>query len=281
MRGRPIVVEGGIDAHMGAFGSDTVEPGSALLIGGTSNVVLTQIRDDSSAVNGVWGPYPNALTPGLRMVEGGQVSAGSILKWLTDEIFGLDAVGRAKVIADAGRIEPEASGLLALDFFMGCRTPYRDPRLRGAFLGLTLSHDRTAIYRAAMTGVCLGTANVFAHLEEQDVAVERLVIAGGIMRNSVWLHATVDAIGKPVEIALTDNLTLIGAAAAASVGLGLHPDLQSAATAWRAPVREMTPDADRHSRYRRPVGPIPVGGRPAFAPAARPSRQGRTDRRIA
>lgn len=249
IRGRPIIVQGGIDAHMGAFGADTIQPGSMLLIGGTSNVHITQVPEDGSEITGVWGPYPNALTPGLRMIEGGQVSAGSILKWLTDDIFGLDEAGRARLLADAERIAPHAGGLLALDFFMGCRTPYRDARLRGAFLGLTLSHDRAAIYRAAMTAVCLGAANVVADLEEQGILIERLVIAGGILRNPLWLQGTIDAIGKPAGVALADNLTLVGGAAAAAVGLGLHADMSDAAAAWRAPVRRVAPDPTRRRQY--------------------------------
>ena len=250
IRGRPLVVQGGIDAHMGTFGADTLEPGAMLLIGGTSNVILTQVPDDGSEIAGIWGPYPNALTPGLRMIEGGQVSAGSILKWLADDIFCLDEDGRARLIEEAERIGPEAAGLLALDFFMGCRTPYRDPNLRGAFLGLTLSHDRATIYRAAMTAVCLGTANIIADLEEQGLVFERLVVAGGIRRNPLWLQSTVDAIGRRVELAATDNLTLLGGAAAASVGMGSHADMRCAAAAWRAPTTRMAPDPARHERYR-------------------------------
>jgi ribulose kinase len=250
IRGKPVVVQGGIDAHMGTFGADTLEPGEMLLIGGTSNVLLTQIPDDGAVVKGVWGPYPNALTPGLRMIEGGQVSAGSILKWLTDDIFGFDEESRSGLLADVEVMEPGAEGLLALDFFMGCRTPYRDARLRGAILGLTLSHDRAGIYRAALTAVSLGTANVVVDLENQGVPIERLVVAGGILRNPVWLQATIDAIGKSAGVAATDNLTLVGAAAAASVGIGRYADLRRAASSWRVPVRSMSPDPARHRRYR-------------------------------
>ncbi|WP_062229183.1 FGGY-family carbohydrate kinase [Aureimonas frigidaquae] len=249
--GAPIVVQGGIDAHMGTFGADCVSPGRMLLIGGTSNVHLTQVADDGAKVDGVWGPYPHALTPGLRMIEGGQVSAGSILKWLSQDIFGLSDDALPQLLAAAEAIEPEDTGLLALDFWMGNRTPYRDARLRGAFLGLSLSHDRASIYRAAVTAVALGAANVIVDLERQGVAVEHIVIAGGIMRNPLWLAATVDAIGKPVALAQDDNLSLYGNAVAASVGLGLWPDLTAAAAELKAPVRMMHPDMARHAQYRR------------------------------
>lgn len=251
IRGKPVVVQGGIDAHMGTFGADAITPGAMLLIGGTSNVHITQVPDDGREITGVWGPYPNALTPGLRMIEGGQVSAGSILKWLSGDIFGLDGAALRDLIAAAGAIEPEATGLLALDFWMGNRTPYRDARLRGAFLGLSLSHDRATIYRAAVTAVALGAANVVHDLERQGVGIDRIVLAGGIQRNPLWMNATIDAIGKEVGIAEDDNLSLYGCAVASTVGLGLYRDLMAAASAMRAPVRPAAPDAARHAQYRR------------------------------
>ncbi|PTE20994.1 sugar kinase [Cereibacter changlensis JA139] len=249
--GAPLVVQGGIDAHMGSFGADCIAPGSMLLIGGTSNVHITQVPDDGARIEGVWGPYPHALTEGLRMIEGGQVSAGSILKWLSQDIFGLADSELPALLAAAGALEPAETRLLALDFWMGNRTPYRDARLRGAFLGLSLSHDRAAIYRAAVTAVALGAANVIFELERQGVAVDRIVMAGGIMRNPLWLQATVDAIGKPVGMFPDDNLTLYGNAVAAAVGLGLWPDLAAAASALATPVRVVQPDPARSAQYRR------------------------------
>lgn len=251
INGDAIVVQGGIDAHMGTFSADCIAPGAMLLIGGTSNVHLTQVPDDGTPVTGVWGPYPHALTPDLRMIEGGQVSAGSILKWLSQDIFGIDNGALPALLDQVERIEPQDTRLLALDFWMGNRTPYRDARLRGAFLGLSLSHDRAAIYRAAVTAVALGSANVVFDLERQGIAIDRIVLAGGIMHNRVWLQATVDALGKPVGLAPDDNLTLYGNAVAAAVGLGLWPDLASAAGAMRPDFTTLLPDPDRHQQYRR------------------------------
>ncbi|MFC6489429.1 FGGY-family carbohydrate kinase [Nitratireductor sp. GCM10026969] len=250
LHGRPLVIQGGIDAHTGVFGAGTVEPGSMLMIGGTSNVHLTQVADDGTEIMGVWGPYPNALTPGLRMIEGGQVSAGSILNWLARDIYGLDDAGFSKLCADAARVPFDETGLLALDFWMGNRTPYRDARMRGALMGLSLSHDRAGIFRACVSAVALGSANVVFDLERQGVAIDRLVLAGGIMRNPLWLEATVDAIGKPVGVAREDNLSLYGAAVCCAVGLGLYPSLADAAGSLSAPVVEHRPDMDRHARYR-------------------------------
>jgi hypothetical protein len=249
LSGRPVVVQGGIDAHMGTFGADTIAPGRMLLIGGTSNVHLTQVPDDGSPVTGVWGPYPDALTPGLRMIEGGQVSAGSILNWLARDIFGLDDAGFAALCVEAQAVDFRTTGLMALDFWMGNRTPYRDARLRGAMLGMSLSHDRATLFRACVTAVALGAANVVADLERQGVGIDQLVVAGGILKNPMWLDATIDAIGKPARVIAGDNLSLYGGAIASAVGLGRAASMQEAAGSLHAPSRIHDPDPDRHAAY--------------------------------
>lgn len=246
---QPLLAQGGIDAHIGVLGAGTVAAGGMLIIGGTSVVHLTHLKEQGN-VTGFWGPYPNALVDGLWLVEAGQVSAGSILNWFSSTIFGLDEQGHRDLIRQASVVSAQDSGLLTLDYWMGNRTPYRDADLRGAILGLSLSHDRADIYSSAVDSIALGSANVVAVLEERGVSVERIVMAGGICKNPLWLQATIDAIGRPVHVASDDNLSLIGTAVCSAHALGLFPDLIAASEACAAPAREVQPDPVRSRRYR-------------------------------
>ncbi|MHC1551858.1 FGGY-family carbohydrate kinase [Phyllobacterium sp. K27] len=247
--GQAIVVQGGIDAHIGMLGAGTVAAGGMLIIGGTSVVHLTHLEQQGD-VSGFWGPYPNALVDGLWLVEAGQVSAGSILNWFSQKLFKLDEQGQAQLIEDATSASARNSGLLTLDYWMGNRTPYRDADLRGAVLGLSLGHDRADIYASAVDSIVLGSANVVAVLEERGVTVDRIVVAGGICKNSLWLQSTVDALQRPVHVAYGDNLSLVGTAICSAHALGLFPDLITASEACAAPTKEMLPDGQRSKRYR-------------------------------
>lgn len=250
--GDAIVAQGGIDAHIGVLGAGTVAPGGMLLIGGTSNVHLTHLAGQGD-VTGFWGPYPNALVDGLWLVEAGQVSAGSILNWLSRTIFDLDDAGHAALIAEAGKRAADGSGLLTLDYWMGNRTPYRDAGLRGAILGLSLGHDRADIYASAVDSIALGSANVVDVLRERGVGIDRLVVAGGICKNPLWLQSTVDALGRPVEVAREDNLSLVGAAICSAAALGIFADLAAASAACTAPTRLLEPHARRSIWYREAI----------------------------
>lgn len=240
----PVVAQGGIDAHIGILGADTVEPGGMLFIGGTSIVQLLQLAEEGD-VSGFWGPYPNALTDGRWLVECGQVAAGSMLNWLAGEMFGLDGEGHAALISKVAAKPDHSDGLLALDYMMGNRTPYRDGALRGVLMGLTLGHTRADIYAAAVDSIALGSANIISVLKSRGVAIDRVMMAGGIVKNPAWLQATVDAMGLPVQVVREDNLSLVGTAVAAASAIGVFPDLKSAARACVVPGIELNPDPRR------------------------------------
>jgi ribulose kinase len=248
LRARPLLVQGGIDAHIGMIGAGTLDPGEMLMIAGTSVVQLFQIARHRPLA-GFWGPYPNALTDGLSLVEGGQVSAGSVLSWMADDIFGLHRSDLDRLWREAAAYPVGGTGLLTLDYLMGNRTPYRDPHLRGAVIGLALGHGRAALYRSAVEGLALASLHVLQQASSLGVEIRRIVASGGFLRNPLWLRATVDAIGQPLHLPACPNLSILGAAGAAACGIGLVPDLHAAASAVAASGAVIEPDPAAHAQY--------------------------------
>ena len=209
-----MLAQGGIDAHIGILGADTVDPGKLLMIGGTSVVHLFHPPAEHP-MPGFWGPCPHTLIPDLWLVEGGQVSAGSVLAWLSNDIFQLDGNGTRRRIDEAAARPVNGSGLLTPDYFMGNRAPY----LRGAVLGLSLWHDRVA----------LASANVVAQADGLGVPIERI---GGTGGGGVPHHRR-----------------LRGCAAATATGAGIFDDLHSAARAVALRGRQVDPDPAAHALY--------------------------------
>ena len=156
----------------------------------------------------------------------------------------------ASLIEGATAVEPGAHGLRALDTFMGNRTPYRDARLRGAVVGLTLGTTREELYRAAVEAVACGTRGVIDSFERAGVACERLVFSGGIVNNSLWQQVTVDVLGREVEIVVGDNLTLRACAVIGATGAGLVRDLDEGASSYAPQTQILRHDPARHDIYR-------------------------------
>ena len=250
---RPVLSQGGVDAHIGMVAAGTMAPGEMLMIGGTSIVQLFQL-DSQRPMDGFWGPYPHALIDDHWLVEAGQVSAGSVLTWFEKNLFELDPEGRVALREKAAAIPVGGTGLLTLDYFMGNRTPYRDPLLRGAIIGLSLGHDRASLYRSAVESVALASANVLNRAHALEVPVRRIVSSGGYSKNRLWLQATVDAIGMPVELLRDANYTIIGTAACAATGSDLVPDLFAAADAVRQDTTVIEPDPAATGAYRGLLG---------------------------
>ncbi|MFC5754783.1 FGGY-family carbohydrate kinase [Actinomadura rugatobispora] len=243
LRGTPRVAVGGIDAHLSLLATGGLEPGRLSVVCGTSNAFVAEI-EDPVFTPAIWGPYPDALRDGHWLVEGGQVSAGSVLRWVSEDMLGLSRERLPELWDEAARVGPGEHGLVVLDYFMGNRTPLRDPALRGAVLGLTLGTTPAQLYRAAVEGVAYGTRQVLESFLEAGVPVKDIYVSGGIQHNPLWLSITADVLGRPLRlVGAGDNLTLRACAVIAATATGAHPDLAAAAEAFTPATTLVEPSA--------------------------------------
>ena len=242
--GIPVAV-GGIDAHMAVPGTGAFGGGALCMIGGTS-VVLLFLTEHASYGPGIWGPYPEVYGPGTWLLEGGQVSAGSILSWYRDHL-GMTTHG--PLITAAQEVAPGRTGLLALDYFQGNRTPYRDERLRGGILGLDLHHTPGHVYRALAESIAYGTRNAAAAIERLGGGISEVVVAGGIRRNAVWLQATADVLQRPIVLPAETEASVFGAAVTAAAASGAYPNLEEAARSMVRRERVVEPDPTLRDVY--------------------------------
>ena len=86
-------------------------------------------------------------------------------------------------------------------------------------------------------------------MSELRIPCRRIVGAGGFAKNRLWLQATVDALGRSVQLTVDANLTIIGAAACAATGAGLAKDLFSVSGAVILNTETIEPDMSAHARY--------------------------------
>jgi FGGY-family pentulose kinase len=244
LRGHPTVAVGGIDAHLSLLATGGLAPDRLSVVCGTSNAFVAEI-DAPVFTPAIWGPYPAALRDGHWLVEGGQVSAGSVLRWVSEDILGTTRRRLPELIAEATRVHPAEHGLVVLDYFMGNRTPLRDPRLRGAVLGLTVGTTPAQLYRAAVEGVAYGTRQVLESFLTAGVKVEEIYVSGGIRHNPLWLQTTADVLNRPLRLVTGDNLTLRACASIAAAATGTHRDLATAAAAF-TPVTTLVEPSRQH-----------------------------------
>lgn len=218
--GIPVAV-GAFDAHLGAIGSG-IQPGTLVKIIGTStcDLMISPLDRDLADVPGLCGIVPESVLPGQYGLEAGQSAVGDIFNWFVDRICPA-GMGHEELTAEAERLRPGESGLLALDWHNGNRTVLVDQRLTGMILGLTLYTRPAEIYRALVEATAFGARVIMERYEEYGVPVERIINCGGIsVKNPMVMQIYADVMGRPVQISRSAQTCALGAAVSAAVVAG-------------------------------------------------------------
>ena len=253
-----------IDAHSAVPGAGVTEPGRMVLILGTStcHMILDRARH---LVPGISGVVEDGIIPGLFGYEAGQAGVGDIFEWFVDHAVPAGYERRAAergcslyqlLEEEAARQRPGESGLIALDWWNGCRTPLVDAGLSGMLLGATLGTRAPDIYRALIEATAYGTQIIVEAFEQNGVLVHELVACGGLAeRNKLLLRIYADVTGREFKEAGSGHTSALGAAmfgafAAGSAGGG-HASLAEAACCM-APAGAVShkPDSRNHTVYR-------------------------------
>jgi L-ribulokinase len=219
--GIPIAM-GAFDAHYGAVGAG-ITPGTLVKIIGTStcDIAIAPATGAAPNVPGICGTVNGSVMPGYYGVEAGQSAVGDLLRWWVEVVCGGHALMHAELSAEAARLAPGESGLVALDWNNGNRTILVDPRLTGLIVGQTLHTTRAEIYRALIEATAFGARAIIERLGECGVTIERVVSCGGIAgKNDLFMQVYADVIGAPMLLAGSAQTPALGSAIAAAVTAG-------------------------------------------------------------
>lgn len=216
--GTPVAV-GAFDAHMGAVGSG-VAPGTLVKILGTSTCDITVLPSSAPLddVPGLCGIVDGSVLSGHYGIEAGQSAVGDIFLWFVNHLvpdsYGATAGEKfAEMERRLAGMKPGESGLLALDWNNGNRTVLVDVRLTGLLLGQTLHTEAHEIYRALIEATAFGALAIIRRMEEHGIPIERVVNTGGLaVKNAALMQIYADILGRPLQVAASDQTCALGAA---------------------------------------------------------------------
>ncbi|KAI7844200.1 hypothetical protein COHA_002334 [Chlorella ohadii] len=228
-------------------GLGVIRPGQLALLTGSSHLHLG-VTDKVFHGKGIWGVYPDAILPGVHMVEGGQTSTGSAVAWYRQLVGEADY---AALNEEAAAVPPGCEGVVCLDHFQGNRTPHTDALSRGAITGLTLKHGRGHVFRSLIESICFGTEQIFETMRAAGFTPDSVTIAGGATRSELWLQIHADVSNVPFILTKVADAPALGCAILAAVAAGLFPDVPAACAAMVHQDRVVQPDPQRHAEYRR------------------------------
>lgn len=269
--GTPVVIGAG-DGPCAAVGAGVVRAGSAYnYIGSSSWIGLASDQP-------VFDPGMRTFTfahaiPGMFTPTGSMQAAGGCYQWLRDT-FCITEKEAAEVAGDspyermnqlAVQSEPGAGGLLFFPYLLGERSPYWDPKARGAFFGLTMGHTRADIVRATLEGITFNLRIILDAFRDQGVDIQTMRVIGGGANGAIWRQIMADIFEIPVQRpALLTEATSFGAAVVGGVAMGIYPSFQIAEELTPV-IDTVQPDPASQAAYRR-LYAIFQRAYPAFAP---------------
>jgi xylulokinase len=251
--GTPVVAGGGDQAANGV-GVGAVAEGTVALSLGTSGVIFAATSAPVHDPLGRVHAFCHAV-PGRWHLMSVMLSAAGSLQWFRDTL----APGEPfdALVAAAGNVQAAAEGLLFLPYLTGERSPYPDPLARGAFVGLTVDHDRRHLTRAVIEGVAFGLRDGLELMLAAGMAPPTQIRAsGGGIASPLWRQILADVLGAEIATVSTTEGAAYGAALLAAVGAGWFPTVDDAAAALvdatpaASPGPETAAYAEAHARYR-------------------------------
>jgi xylulokinase len=241
------VVAGLVDAFASFHGAGMLAPGDAIDVGGAAGGFGVYADRAVEIAGGFTTPAP---IPGLHSVGGAMAATGAALDWFAGEILdGTRSIDT--LVAEAALVEPGAAGLVFLPYLAGERSPLWDPTARGAFAGLTLGHGRAHHTRAILEAAALAIRHVAEPMLAAGLRVTAMRACGGPSRSDAWNQIKADVTGFSVEVPRVRETAAVGAAIVAAVGVGAHPDLETAIRSMTSIDRRFEPDAERAPVYDR------------------------------
>jgi FGGY-family pentulose kinase len=250
------VAQGGVDAYLGMLGLGAVGPGDLAMILGSSTCHIAMSARPVLG-SGMLGCYPDAVVEGTYTLEGGQTSTGSILDWYRRHFAGqqqakADQEGRSvwEVLDDEARAVPAGcDGLVCLDYWQGNRCPIKDPRARGVWWGLSLSHGPGHLFRSIYEATACGTRHILEDVAGHGLQITRLFAGGGGARSRLWLQVHADVLGMPIHVPGDAEACALGSAMTAAVHTGHFLSLNEAAKAMVRMAEVVEPQPANRGAY--------------------------------
>jgi xylulokinase len=204
-------VFGGSDQSMAALGNGLIREGDAAIAISTGGQFLVigkkGLIDPKRRLHTL-----NHAMPNVGMYMAATLTAGFSLKWFKNEITAFRDMPYPKFLETVGQITPGANGLFYMPFLAGERTPYFNPNLRGAFIGLSHSHTRAHLIRALIEGVAFSIRDCFNVFQEMNIPMKRIILSGGGVKDPIWRQIITDCIHMPTSMINVQDHSPFGAA---------------------------------------------------------------------
>lgn len=208
------------DQPAALFGQGCFKPGQAKNTYGTGCFLLMntgekRVISQNNLVTGVaWGLNGKVT----YAIEGSAFNAGSVIKWLRDDLHVIDNAARCDELAESVN---DANGIYFVPAFTGLGAPYWDMYARGTIVGITRGINRAHICRSVLEAIAYQMTDLLeAMKQDSDIDLFELRVDGGASVSDIMMQIQSDLIRTPVNRPKMVETTAIGAAYLAGLAVG-------------------------------------------------------------
>ena len=212
------------DQPAALFGQACFEPGQAKNTYGTGCFLLMntgekRVNSKNNLLTGVaWGIGDKVE----YAIEGSAFNAGSVIKWLRDELHLIDSARRCDELAES---VPDANGIYFVPAFTGLGAPYWDMYARGCIVGLTRGVNRAHVARSVLEAITYQMTDLLEAMKaDSGIDFKELRVDGGASVSDIMLQIQADMVRCNVNRPKTVETTALGAAYLAGLAVGVWKD---------------------------------------------------------
>jgi xylulokinase len=245
---------GAVDALSEAVSVGVVETGELMIMYGSTAFFIFLIEKPIST-NELW--LEAGAFKGQYEYSAGLSTSGSATTWFRDQFAKELILAESKgspnaytTLAEEASASPVGSnGLIMLPYMSGERTPIFDPKARGVFAGLSLSHSRGDMYRAVLEGTAFAIRMNLEAMERAGARIKHGVAVGGGASNELWLQMVSDISGIPQMLPEKTIGASYGDAFLAGLAIGAIENVGVLKNSWVKIKREIYPDMEKKKVY--------------------------------
>lgn len=222
----PIIV-GASDGVLSNLGVNSYKKGEVAVTIGTSGAIRTVINKPRTDYKGRIFCY--VLDEDHYVIGGPVNNGGVVLRRLRDELLASEVETAKRLGVDpydvltkiASRVKPGAEGLIFHPYLAGERAPLWNADARGSFFGLTLSHQKEHMIRAALEGVLYNLYTVYlALIEVMNETPSTIKATGGFAKSEVWRQMMADIFDTDLIVPESFESSCLGACVLGLKALG-------------------------------------------------------------
>lgn len=217
------------DSHAALFGQGCVRPGMAKATYGTGSSIMMNIGPD-------FRESGSGLVTSLAWGRGGRVDyvlegninyAGAVITWLQKDLGLFESAKDTAAMAAAAN--PEDSACL-VPAFSGLGAPYWRDEARAVLVGMSRTTGKNEIVKAGLEAIAYQVTDIVeAMSKDSGVTLSELRVDGGPTGNPWLMQFQSDMTRAKICVPRAEELSAIGAAYLAGMGVGLYgEDLLSA-----------------------------------------------------